>query len=202
MKKAFLTFLFVLAVHSLAYEFQFKPFFLQIKDYKGQTIADTVAKIYAGKIRIDARAGRCYYFQPQFRKDDLEYEIDHCSLDYSQDKVYSQADRLNGIEVKGRIWLQGNSYRTRPVGGEWSRWQDTQLLKTLTWSNKTGMSFRKEKGKFVIILDQNLRKIHDRPSPGYVPEQREAPQQQQEPRKGFIEIQESGGGKTVYYDER
>lgn len=202
MRKVILAFILGLVAHASAYEFQLKPFFMQIKNSKGQTIADTVAKIYAGRIRIDAKAGRCYYFQPQYRKADLEYEIDHCSLEYSQEKIYSQADRLNGIDVKGRIWIQGNSYRTRPVGGEWSRWQDTQMMKALTWGNKTGMSFRKENGNFIINLDQNLKKIHDRPGLGYVPEQRNASSQKQKPKKGYVEILESGGGKTVYYDER
>lgn len=76
---------------------------MQTRDSKGKTVAEAVKKIYVGKIHVDTRVGRCYDFQSQYRKDNLEYEIDHCSLEYSQQKVYSLADKLNGIDVKGRI---------------------------------------------------------------------------------------------------
>ncbi|MCQ2107672.1 MAG: hypothetical protein MJZ05_02795 [Fibrobacter sp.] len=202
MRKILLSLFLILTSYSMAYEFRFKPFFMQIKDSKGQTIAEAVSKIYAGKVRVDARAGRCYYFQPQYRANDVEYEIDHCSLEYRQEKIYSQADHLNGIDIKGRIWIQGNSYRTRPVGGEWSRWQDTQMMAALTWGNKTGMNFRKEKGEFIFILDVNLKKIHDRPGPIYIPEQRKSATPKEKPQKGYVEIRESGSGKKAYYEER
>ena len=112
-----------LVAETMAYEFQFKSFFLQIKDSNGQTMAEALSRVYYGKIRVDEKKGRCYFFQPEYRANDVEYEIDHCMLNYTQINIYSQADRLNGIELKGLAWIEGNSYRTRPIGGEWSRWR-------------------------------------------------------------------------------
>lgn len=204
MKKLLFTIILIIATETMAYEFQYKPFFLQTKDSRGQKLIDAVSRIYLGKIRVDDKAGRCYFFQPRHRAEDEEYEIDHCILEYSQSNIYSQADRLNGIEIKGRIWIEGNSYRTRPVGGQWGRWQDSQLLSSLFWGNKTGMNFRKEKGQFIFTLDNNLTRIHDRPSMINNAKQ-EATQQKQPPQKpikGYLEIKESGSGKTSYYEER
>ena len=191
-----------LVAETMAYEFQFKPFFLQIKDSNGQTLAEALSRVYYGKIRVDAKKGRCYFFQPEYRANDVEYEIDHCMLNYTQINIYSQADRLNGIELKGLAWIEGNSYRTRPIGGEWSRWRDSQMFSSSVWNPRTGLSFRKENGKFIFELGDNLKRIHDKLNQNsiFVPKAQSEPQKP--PVKGYIDIRASGSGESSYYEER
>lgn len=199
-----LTIALIIASQAIAYEFQFKPFFLQIKDSNGQTMAEALSRVYYGKIRVDAKKGRCYFFQPQYKANDIEYEIDHCKLDYNQINIYSEADRLNGIELKGIAWIQGNSYRTRTLGGDWSRWQDSQLFASSIWISRTGLNYRKENGKFIFELGDNLKRIHDRPNmpqPQNTSTQPPRTNQQVQPPKGFIDIRASGSGKSAYYEE-
>lgn len=204
MKKLLIILTLAIITQAEAYEFQFKPFFWQTKDSRGQTLAQAVGKIYVGKVRVDVKTGRCYYFQPRHNAVDEEYEIDHCIVEYNQAKLYSQADRLNGIDIKGRIWIEGTSYRTRPVGGQWGRWQDSQMFSSVIWGNKTGLSFRKERGQFIFTLDNNLTRIHDKPNLNNRAEQEDFQQvqQPQKPVKGYVEIKESASGKTAYYEEQ
>ena len=189
-------------VETMAYEFQFKPFFLQIKDSKGQTLAEALSRVYYGKIRVDAKKGRCYFFQPEYRANDVEYEIDHCMLNYTQINVYSQADRLNGIELKGLAWIEGNSYRTRPIGGEWSRWRDSQMFSSSVWNPRTGLVFRKENGKFIFELGDNLKRIYDKPNQNSIFVPKAQPEPQKPPVKGYMDIRASGSGQSSYYEER
>ena len=191
-----------LVAETMAYEFQFKPFFLQIKDSNGQTMAEALSRVYYGKIRVDAKKGRCYFFQPEYRANDVEYEIDHCMLNYTQINIYSQADRLNGIELKGLAWIEENSYRTRPIGGEWSRWRDSQMFSSSVWNPRTGLSFRKENGKFIFELGDNLKRIHDKPNQNSIFVPKAQPEPQKPPVKGYIDIRASGNGQSSYYEER
>ena len=91
-----------------AYSLQYHPLLLQTKDSKGITLAKTLDGIYGEKITV--KDGRCHFFEFQSQGGDIEYEIDRCRIDFSQEKVYTQADRLNGIDIKGMIWIEGNSY--------------------------------------------------------------------------------------------
>ena len=110
--------------------------------------------------------------------------------------------RLNGIELKGLAWIEGNSYRTRPIGGEWSRWRDSQMFSSGIWMPRTRLDFRKENGKFIFELGDNLKRIHDKPNQNsiFVPKTQSEPQKS--PVKGYIDIRASGSGKSSYYEER
>lgn len=166
---------------SLAYDFQYLPFFLQTKNARGETLASAIDKVYAGRIYV--KDGRCHFFESQYRANDKEYEIDRCRLNFNQDKIYSEADRLNGVKVKARIWVEGNSYRTRTVGGEWSRWQDSQMFASVHWGTRTGMNVRLENGQFYFTLDKNLTLLHVKPGPVYVPESKSSNIRQPERQK-------------------
>jgi hypothetical protein len=99
----FIPFLFLFATPFVfGYALQYHPFLLQVKDKHGVTLAKILDKVYADKIEV--RNNRCYYIE-MTSSVDIEYEIDKCKVDYTQQNIYSQADRLNGIEIKGTIWI-------------------------------------------------------------------------------------------------
>ena len=149
-----------------AYSLQYNPFLLQTKDKKGETLAKALDKVYGNKIIV--KDGRCHFFEKQARGADLEYEIDHCRMDYQQQTIYSQADRLNGIEIKGTIWIEGNSYRTRRNNGEWNEWKSSELFPGLHWVNKTGYHFEKRNGEFQFNPTFGVK--HIRGKNGYISE--------------------------------
>ena len=93
------------AISSFAYDLQYHPLLLQVKDKHGESLAKALDKIYGDKIAV--QKNRCHYFE-MTKGSDTEYEIDWCKINYTQQKVYSQADRLNGIEIKG-CFDTGNS---------------------------------------------------------------------------------------------
>lgn len=182
-------------VLSFAYDLQYHPLLLQVKDKHGVTLAKTLDKVYGDKIEV--RNKRCYYFELT-NGADIEYEIDRCQIDYTQQSIYSQADRLNGIEIKGTIWVQGNSFRTRKVGREWSAWKSTELFPSLHWFQRTGFEFRKQNGEFVFTPTSGVKRI--RGSYKYVSKNRaQAIQKGEAP--GIV-IQESGTGKIVIQESR
>ncbi len=195
MKDVFIILLSFLCVSAFSYDLQYQPFLLQVKDKYGETLARTLDKMYGDK--IVAKNKRCYYIEIT-RNADIEYEIDQCRVNYIQQKVYSQADRLNGIEVKGTIWVEGNSYRTRNVGEKWSEWKSSELLPRLYWFNRTGFEFRKQKGEFEFTPTQGVLNI--RGSFNYVSENR-AKKIQNGEASGII-INESGSGKIVIQESR
>lgn len=126
----FIVFLFLLFMPPIVfgYALQYQPLLLQTKDKHGVTLAKILDKVYADKIEV--RNNRCYYIE-MTSSADIEYEIDKCKVDYTQQSVYSQADRLNGIEIKGTVWVDGNSYRIRKAGEAWSEWKSSELLPRL-----------------------------------------------------------------------
>ncbi len=135
-KNVFVISIFTVSV-AFAYDLQYRPFLLQVKDKHGITLAKTLDKMYGDKIVVKNK--RCYYIEIT-RNVDVEYEIDQCRVDYTQQTVYSQADRLNGIDVKGTVWVEGNSFRTRNVGEEWSEWKSSELLPSLYWYNRMALN--------------------------------------------------------------
>ena len=143
--------------YAAAYTLQYHPFLLQTKDSKGITLAKTLDAIYGEKITV--KDGRCHFFEAQPHGSDIEYELDRCKLDYSQKNIYTQADKLNGIEIKGQIWVQGNSFRTRQDGKNWTEWKTTELYPALIWFNRTGVTFLKKNGEFVFEPTKGLNKI-------------------------------------------
>ena len=191
----FVALLALLAVSAFAYDLQYNPFLLQVKDKKGITLAQTLDKVYGDKIVIKNK--RCYFFE-KTRISDIEYEIDKCRMDYTQQKIYSQADRLNGIEIKGTVWIEGNSYRTRKVGHEWSKWSSTEMFPSLHWYQRTGFEFRLQNGEFEFTPTRGIQNI--RGDYNYISTNRtKAIQTGDEP--GIV-IQESGTGKIVIQESR
>ena len=180
---------------AFAYDLQFHPFLLQVKDKYGITLAQTLDEMYGEKIVVKNK--RCYYFE-MTRDADIEYEIDQCRVDYTQQKVYSQADRLNGIEVKGTIWVEGNSYRTRKMGDEWSEWKSSELLSALYWYHRTGFEYRKQNGEFEFTPTRGVQNI--RGSSNYVSKNRARKIQNGES-SGMI-INESGSGRIIIQESR
>lgn len=181
---------------SEAYSLQYNPILLQTKNKKGETMAQTLDKVYRDKITV--KDGRCYFFEKQAKGADIEYEIDRCRLDYQQQTVYSQADRLNGIEIKGTVWIEGNSYRTRPYNGKWGEWKSTELFSGVHWINRTGYNFEKRNGEFQFKPLAGIKNI--RGTNGYVSENKTKAIQNGE--EAGIVIQESESGKVVIQESR
>lgn len=195
MKINFIILVSLLCISAFAYDLQYRPFLLQVKDKHGITLAKTLDKMYGDKIVVKNK--RCYYIEIT-RNVDVEYEIDQCRVDYTQQTVYSQADRLNGIDVKGTVWVEGNSFRTRNVGEEWSEWKSSELLPSLYWFNRTGFEYRKQNGEFEFKPTRGVQNI--RGSFNYVSESR-AKKIQDGKATGII-INESGSGKIVIQESR
>lgn len=177
------------------YALQYHPFLLQVKDKHGVTLAKILDKMYAEKIEF--RNNRCYYIE-MTSSVDIEYEIDRCKVEYTQQSVYSQADRLNGIEIKGTVWVEGNSYRIRKAGESWSEWKSSELFPSLHWFQRTGFKFRKQHGEFEFEPTNGVKRI--RGSSGYVSQNRVRKIQNGE--ASGIVIQESGSGKIVIQESR
>lgn len=182
--------LFFIVSATFGYDLQYHPFLLQVKDKHGVTLAKTLDKVYGDKISVKNK--RCYYFELT-RDADIEYEIDKCRIDYTQKNIYSQADRLNGIEIKGTLWIEGNSFRIRKVGREWSEWKSTELFPALQWYGRTGFEFRKQNGEFEFTPTRGVQNI--RGSYNYVSKNR-AKAIQNGDAPGIV-IKESGSGKIV-----
>ena len=182
-------------VGSYAYDLQYHPFLLQTKDKYGETLAKTLDKVYGDKIVVKDK--RCYFFE-KTRISDIEYEIDKCRLDYSQQTIYSQADRLNGIEIKGTVWIEGNSYRTRKVGQEWSKWGSTELFPSLHWYQRTGFEFRLQNGEFEFTPTRGVQNI--RGNYNYISTNRSKAIQNGDA-AGLV-IQESETGKIVIQESK
>lgn len=182
-------------VGSYAYDLQYHPFLLRTKDKYGETLAKTLDKVYGDKIVVKDK--RCYFFE-KTRISDIEYEIDKCRLDYSQQTIYSQADRLNGVEIKGTVWVEGNSYRTRRVGQEWSKWSSTELFPSLHWYQRTGFEFRLQNGEFEFSPTRGVQNI--RGNYNYISTNRSKAIQNGDA-AGLV-IQESETGKIVIQESK
>lgn len=180
---------------AFGYALQYKPFLMQMKDKHGVTLAKILDKMYADKIEF--RDKRCYYIE-MTSSVDVEYEIDQCKVEYTQQSIYSQADRLNGIEIKGTVWIEGNSYRMRKAGESWSEWKSSELFPRLHWFQRTGFEFRKQNGEFEFVPTSGVKRI--RGSSGYVSQNRVRKIQNGE--ASGIVIQESGSGKIVIQESR
>lgn len=178
-----------------AYDLQYHPFLLQVKDKHGVTLAKTLDKVYGDKIVVKNK--RCYYVELS-NGIDTEYEIDQCRIDFLQQKIYSQADRLNGIEIKGTIWIEGNSFRTKTVGGKWSEWKSSELFPALQWYNRTGFEFKKQNGEFEFTPTRGVQNI--RGSYNYISKNRSNAIQNGE--ASGVVVKESESGKIVIQESR
>lgn len=193
--KEFIMMVLFFVVSSSAYDLQYHPFLLQTKDRYGETLAKTLDKVYGDKIVVKDK--RCYFFE-KTKISDIEYEIDKCRLDYSQQTIYSQADRLNGVEIKGTVWVEGNSYRTRRVGQEWSKWSSTELFPSLHWYQRTGFEFRLQNGEFEFSPTRGVQNI--RGNYNYISTNRSKAIQNGDA-AGLV-IQESETGKIVIQESK
>jgi hypothetical protein len=182
---------------------------LKVSDKKGKTLIKALDEVYGDKITV--KNGRCYFFEKQARGADLEYEIDRCRMDYQQQTIYSQADRLNGIEIKGTIWIEGNSYRTRRNNGEWNEWKSTELFSGVHWINRTGYNFEKRNGEFQFKPISGIKNI--RSKNGYISESKPKALQSNSNSEGKLRaiqngeeagivIKESESGKVVIQESR
>ncbi|MCF0217229.1 MAG: hypothetical protein HUK21_12270 [Fibrobacteraceae bacterium] len=149
--------LFILSLTTFifAFDLQYNPFLLSTKDSKGVQLKNHIDGLYAGKIFVQNK--NCHFFVP-YQNSFMEYEINACRLDYSQQKIYLEADRLNGIEIKGQIWVEGKSYRTRLLNDNWSKWKTSELMPSLTWFNKTGATFKRINGQFEFTPSYGLER--------------------------------------------
>jgi hypothetical protein len=182
---------------------------LQPNDKKRETLDRTLDQVYGDNLTV--KNGRCYFFEKQARGADLEYEIDRCRMESQQQTIYSQADRLNGIEIKGTIWIEGNSYRTRPYSGEWSEWKSSELFPGLHWRSRTGYNFEKRNGEFQFKPISGIKNIRNKN--GYISESKPNATQSahnnesksmaiQNGKEPGIVIRESGSGKIVIQESR
>lgn len=210
MKLKFLSILLLLGCSlTWAYSLQYHPLLLKVSDKKGKTLIKALDEVYGDKITV--KNGRCYFFEKQARGADLEYEIDRCRMDYQQQTIYSQADRLNGIEIKGSIWIEGNSYRTRPYSGEWSEWKSSELFPGLHWRSRTGYNFEKRNGEFQFKPISGIKNIRNKN--GYISESKPKALQSHSNSEGKLRaiqngeeagivIKESESGKVVIQESR
>lgn len=187
--------LFLLSSISFAYDLQYHPFLLQAKDKHGVTLAKILDKVYGDKIVVKNK--RCYYVELA-NGNNIEYEIDQCRIDYLQQKIYTQADRLNGIEIKGAIWIEGNSFRTKTANGKWSEWKSSELLPASQWYNRTGFEFRKQNGEFEFIPTRGVQNI--RGSYNYISKNRTKAIQNGE--ASGIVVKESESGEILIQESR
>lgn len=157
-KLYFLVVLLLLASVVEAFDIQYNPLLLQTKDRHGKTLGQALDLVYGDKITVKNK--RCYFFETQSRGSGIEYEIDGCRLDYNQNTLYTKADRLNGIEIKGLIWIEGDAYRMRIVNGQWSAWKSSEFFTALHWNQRTGFNFEKRNGEFLFTPTRGAKKIH------------------------------------------
>ena len=115
----------------------------QIWDKNGVTFAESFEKAHENAFTI--QNGHCNFFETQNNGGELEYEIDNCRLKHSLQKATSQTDRKLGIEIKGTIWIDGDSFKTRSQNGVWS---GKKSFRAKFKSKKIGYNFQKRKGEF------------------------------------------------------
>lgn len=166
----FFTVLLLVAGLSCAQRTQSNSLQSQIIDKNGVTLGKAFEKVYQDKITY--KNGRCYFYERQIKKDDIEYELDKCQLKYSLKKIF-KSDRMQGVESKGKIWIEGDSFRTRIDNGVWSKWKNNNFYGKF-WQQKTGYDFKKINGEFKFTPSIGALKINYR----YTPPKEDYPQQQ------------------------
>lgn len=143
----------------------------QIIDKNGVTLDKAFEKANKGKITY--KNGRCYFFEWQIQKDDIEYELEGCQLKFSLQKA-NNSDRKQGIDSKGKIWIEAKSFRTRIENGVWSKWKTKKDLRGKSWQQRTGYDFKKRNGEFEFMPSIGALKIHYK----YTPPEEDHSQQQ------------------------
>ena len=131
----------------------------QIWDVNGTTLADAFENVHKNAFTI--HNGHCIFFETQINGEELEYEIDNCRLKHSLQKATSRTDRQLGIEIKGSIWIDGNTFRTRSQNGVWS---GQKSFRAKFKHNKIGYNIQKRNGKFDFIPTTGAIMVHQRSS--------------------------------------
>lgn len=141
-------------------DFSLQP---QIRDKNGKTLAEAFKKEYREKITI--KSGCCYFYESQTKGEKIEYEIENCRLKYSTQKVASKFERQQGLELRGKIWFEGDYFRMRPQNGTWSKRTPSKRLRGKSWKYKTGYDFIKWNGDFVFTPTIGALKIQRNGNP-------------------------------------
>lgn len=153
---AFFIALLLVAGTSCAQKNQSNSHLSQIIDENGVTLDKAFEEVYQNQIFF--KNGRCYFYEQQYKKDDIEYELDKCQLKYSLQKI-TKSDRKQGIDSKGKIWIEGNSFRTRIENGVWSKWKTNKNFNGKSWQQRTGYDFKKRNGEFEFTPSIGALKI-------------------------------------------
>ena len=132
---------------SLAYDFQYLPFFLQTKNARGETLASAIDKVYAGRIYV--KDGRCHFFESQYRANDKEYEID--GSDLTKDIEITPPQAVLGVKkdiqtLHGKI---GIKIPPKTSTGQMLRLKDLGLP-------KKGGGFGNLNARIKIVLPKNI----------------------------------------------
>lgn len=154
--------LLLVAGSSCAQKSQSNSHLSQIIDENGVTLDKAFEEVYQDKIFF--KNGRCYFYERQVKNDDIEYELDRCQLKYSLQKIH-KSERKLGIDSKGKIWIEGNSFRTRISNGAWSKWKTSKNLQGKSWQQRTGYDFKKRDGEFEFTPSIGALKISSRHPP-------------------------------------
>lgn len=117
-----------------------------IWDNEGISLTDAFEKVYRDIFVV--KDGRCYFQEKQAKGDDIEYELEKCQLRYTLLKKLGKADRKDSVELRGTIWVEGTTFRTRTPNGVWSKEKTSKHLQGKPWRKRTGYEFRLRKGKF------------------------------------------------------
>lgn len=127
----------------------------QVWDKNGVSLTDAFKN--ACKNTLAIQNGRCNFFKTQINGGELEYEINNCRLKHSLRKATSRTDYQLGIEIKGTIWIDGDSFRTRSQNGVWS---GKKSFRNEFKYNKIGFNFQKQNGNFNFIPTTGAIMIH------------------------------------------
>lgn len=129
----------------------------QIWDKNGETLAKAFENAHKNAFTI--QDSHCFFFETQINGGELEYEIGNCRLKHSLQKTTNQTDHQLGIEIKGSIWIDGDSFRTRSQNGVWS---GRKSFHSKFKHNKIGYNVQKRDGRFDFIPTTGAIKIHQR----------------------------------------
>ena len=140
------------------YSPQETPLLSQIWDKNGITLIKAVEKLYEEKMTY--ADGRCNFVEKPNKGKEIEYEIEKCHIKHTIQKTVSRKERQNGIEIKGTVWIDGSSFRTRPQNEYWGIWKPTNQLRGSSWRQKTGYDFKKQNGEFSFTPKSGVLKIH------------------------------------------
>lgn len=128
-----------------------------IRDRDGVSLTDAFEKVYRDIFEV--KDGRCYFQEKQAKGEDIKYELEKCQLRYTLQKKLSKVDRKDSVELKGTIWVEGTSFRTRTPGDAWSKKKTSKHLQGMPWRKRTGYEFKLRKGKFEFLPTEGALRL-------------------------------------------